>query len=917
MAISSIGNRGTGVSGASGTTVALTPNGTAAVDRILVVAFASTSGPDHTAVSDSSGNIYTRIGLTTGNSQTVSIWVTKVAVQLTTGSTIWGQLGSAVVDKCLGAWEFSVGSGNTLRAVAGNQTATASASNGFGSTAHSGLSSAERCYFMAGCKGANTTTALTASTNFTSTAWTIRSRNNASARILRAEFRINTSTGETSNPTLAVSGNYATLHVALEETTEPAANRALLIDGEQDVLQLSTRSNINAVTMLGWAKLVSDTNDFGGIFTMEEGPGHSDGFNELIVDSNGTTLAVYDHNGGGTNRGTAGTMVVGTWHKVAIVFTSSTVFKTYFGTMGTPGTTEQTFTRLAIASNDYQGVGSSQFASTETFEGALQGVRVWNAALSKSEIEAEFTSATPVRTADLLKDGLRPDVTVATVLTNGDGADFVDGNGGGTPDYSLVEGPTLDPGTGYTLAADSGAVAITGTSAALKRGLKVVAASGSISISGTAASLKLGAKIAAAPGAIALTGTAATLLKASKIVAAFGAVDISGTAAALKRAVILSCAPGAIAITGTDAALRRGVTFNAGSVAIPISGSPAVLQPPASSTAVPITGTAAALTQARRLVAAFGTVPFNGTAASLSKGLLMSAASGAVSVTGTAATLNRGLKISASSGTTSFTGTSAQLRVAHRLASESGSIPLTGSSCGLFFGRKLSAAFGAVAFSGTAATLSRTRHLVATPGSVSITGTAADLSYNSIADPVLVADEGAIDFTGSTASLRFARRLVASSGALSVAGTAANIGPLEPRYALPGEESKFTAPRSALATAVLGTEADALFVEGDERMSTWKIKKGDYHRRLTLDLTTITTVGASGVTFRIRKIGAAALTVDAAGVIDSPTRVSYQFVSPQLETVGRYRAEVRLQYLDGPESVPTEGWLNMEILPNV
>jgi hypothetical protein len=90
-------------------------------------------------------------------------------------------------------------------------------------------------------------------------------------------------------------------------------------------------------------------------------------------------------------------------------------------------------------------------------------------------------------------------------------------------------------------------------------------------------------------------------------------------------------------------------------------------------------------------------------------------------------------------------------------------------------------------------------------------------------------------------------------------------------------------------------------------MSTFAIKQGDYHRRLALDLTDISTTGASSVAMTMRpRDGGAAVTI--AGVIDSATRVSCQFVAPQLATPGVYDLETTLTYADGTETAPTSGY---------
>ena len=100
-------------------------------------------------------------------------------------------------------------------------------------------------------------------------------------------------------------------------------------------------------------------------------------------------------------------------------------------------------------------------------------------------------------------------------------------------------------------------------------------------------------------------------------------------------------------------------------------------------------------------------------------------------------------------------------------------------------------------------------------------------------------------------------------------------------------------------------------------MSTWRTKQVDYHRRCTLDLTNISTAGASEVRFKMRKRGSSSLVVDALGTIVSATRVSYQFTGTQLDEPGTYVLEVVLTYVDGTERVPTVGYLTVYIEPNL
>lgn len=96
----------------------------------------------------------------------------------------------------------------------------------------------------------------------------------------------------------------------------------------------------------------------------------------------------------------------------------------------------------------------------------------------------------------------------------------------------------------------------------------------------------------------------------------------------------------------------------------------------------------------------------------------------------------------------------------------------------------------------------------------------------------------------------------------------------------------------------------------------WKVKRGDYHRRLGIDLTSLTTTGATGVVMRMQSQQGGAV-VTRAGVIDSATRVSCQFVPPELDTPGVYNLETELTYADGTETAPTEGYVTVVIGPKL
>ena len=99
-------------------------------------------------------------------------------------------------------------------------------------------------------------------------------------------------------------------------------------------------------------------------------------------------------------------------------------------------------------------------------------------------------------------------------------------------------------------------------------------------------------------------------------------------------------------------------------------------------------------------------------------------------------------------------------------------------------------------------------------------------------------------------------------------------------------------------------------------MATWTVKQNDYHRQLGIDLTELSTAGASSVSFRLRP-AAGGTTVATVGVIASSSRVTCQFASPTLATPGTYFLEVVLTFADGTETAPTSGYVTVVVEPRL
>jgi hypothetical protein len=245
MAITSAGNRGTGASTTSGTTLGVTHaavSSTVGQVVLLTVAFdnTGTTDADHDeiqGIADTGLNTWTKLGeYTNGQGSaaagtTVSVWMSKITTQLDSGNTITVTFKNTIEAKCGSAWAFDVGANKTLSVVSSNPNAT-DGSNGWGSVTINGLSSLERLWFRGLSKETNSLTSMTVTGGYTQiTATRSGSGTAATEQIVRGEFIIATATEHTSNPTLAVSADNAAIFMALEEADPPAGGHPAMIRG--------------------------------------------------------------------------------------------------------------------------------------------------------------------------------------------------------------------------------------------------------------------------------------------------------------------------------------------------------------------------------------------------------------------------------------------------------------------------------------------------------------------------------------------------------------------------------------------------------------------------------------------------------------------------------------------------------------
>ena len=134
----------------------------------------------------------------------------------------------------------------------------------------------------------------------------------------------------------------------------------------------------------------------------------------------------------------------------------------------------------------------------------------------------------------------------------------------------------------YTLAADPGSYALTGQTATLTKGKRLVPdAAGSYTLSGQAATLRRNLPVVALPGAYSISGQPANLTKSGAnkvIIAEVGSYAVTGQLATTRHGwKVIATTVGAYAFSGQLATLRRGRVLQASAGAYGITGSTASL----------------------------------------------------------------------------------------------------------------------------------------------------------------------------------------------------------------------------------------------------------------------------------------------------------------------------------------------------
>ncbi|MGW1532330.1 LamG-like jellyroll fold domain-containing protein [Streptomyces aureus] len=262
-----------------------------------------------------------------------------------------------------------------------------------------------------------------------------------------------------------------------------------------------------AFTVTFWARLRVDRDDFSTMMRLHSSSGGSTAVNITTGSSGTTPLVVSPGNTGGIIGTDA--LAVDTWRMLAVTIagTGATDGKIYTRTVG--GSTNVVTGQVSggATPDGLTLFGRSAGDSTEWFNGGLAYVRVWSAVLSQAEIEAEWASATIVRTSGVWANW--------PMLT---GISDISGNGrnltAGTTALSTEDDPPLSGNVTGTAAgvfgalsgAASGVRKVIGTVAATLGGLTGTA-SGTRKVIGTAGTT-LGGLSGSASAPSHVTGTA-------------------------------------------------------------------------------------------------------------------------------------------------------------------------------------------------------------------------------------------------------------------------------------------------------------------------------------------------------------------------------------------------------------------------
>ncbi len=786
--IASVGTMGTGTSSTSTTTIVTTTatNALAIGDTAIIVAASdntSTTNGDNSEVSgvtDSVGNTWTKLAeYTNGQGSaaagtTVSVWMTYATVALPIGGSVTVTYGSARIDKTTSIWKFT--SNRKLQQSTTSVFNTVNAGNGFGSNAFSGLSSKQRLYFMGGAKEANSTTALTVSTNFT-TITPQRSRNNAAAQMVRGEFRVNTSTGETSNPTLAVSGDTVSVFVALEETPPPITMSAS--SNIAASAATATTSQLTGGTGTFTAGRISDDTNPMPAITIASGGNSEFEYSVQALSANGVADAqAYNLriSIGGVALDTytnALTWTIGASGNIApsvgsIALTGIAPVVTNSGAGATISPTVGSIALTGIAPSVLQGTVRVPTAGVATLTGnaptVIQGVM-----RSPTVGSVALTGTSAVVTQGLVIPGnavppqlslvgqiavvTRQDSILAGVsaLTLSGNAPTINiGSGNNTTITAAVGSLSLTgqfpiqdldlPGIG------TGSITLSGIASIVTQGTVLIPNAGALTITGQTVAITQQFTIVPSAGALVLTEQTVNIIGNKLISPSAGSVNLTGNTASVTQQIARAPTVGSISLSGIAPVVSQGLVLNPNSGQLTLTGIQAqvgmtVVTAPAPGS-LSLVGQFPVISQTTGAPGT-GNIALSGNSPAISQGTVLTPSAGQITLTGTISTLGFSYTINPLSASVVLQGVAPSMQQGVVIAPNAGSATLTSIAPVVSRGTLITPAAGSVGLSGQSAQALASQVITPITGALFVTGNLPNLVFGVIKPP-----SGNITLTG-------------------------------------------------------------------------------------------------------------------------------------------------------------------------
>ncbi|HPY76783.1 MAG TPA: DUF5010 C-terminal domain-containing protein, partial [Anaerohalosphaeraceae bacterium] len=164
--------------------------------------------------------------------------------------------------------------------------------------------------------------------------------------------------------------------------------QAINLDGVDDFVTLPAKvaSNLNAVTVSAWINW-----DGGSAWQRIFDFGNGTSQYLFLTPSNGSVMRFAVKNGGSEQTLSASPPAVGQWVHVAIALNGSV------GTLYVNGSPKATHSSMTIRPSDFNPsqnyIGKSQFSADPLFDGRIDDFRIYNYALSSSEIAAVYAAS--------------------------------------------------------------------------------------------------------------------------------------------------------------------------------------------------------------------------------------------------------------------------------------------------------------------------------------------------------------------------------------------------------------------------------------------------------------------------------------------------------------------------------------------